>query len=1231
MCRAAATAGLWGTMQAGRSQPETRAGRPPASGWGLAALLAVLLPAAPAWATHGGTIEADDDFALRLNAEAYSDTGSDRDGIDHWVCPGGMSCQDDTGYRLKSGFIDAAWDQASASALAELRPAPDGGMAWYAGITATGQGTSSGTADIQIYDVVSIGVDPDHVGDPELAPGTEVNLYLVLDATSTLEGTPDPVLINSVAVSETHTRDDGSSYGTSRVLFVHEDATGTAHARKVVPLFPDKIGAHLLVEPTIIGTAATDLDQGHPEPWRAWIDAVFRVCSDRKGVVITGASGWESTCDIDADGLLDPWEALGVDADHDGTIDVPIDRLGADPFRKTVFVEADWMVAADHTHKPESLAPAIIAFGLAPVDNPPRPDGTETPPGIDLIVDLGQFGPDSGGEALAHEDVMNYSGTDGVSFYDIKADHFDPLRRPVFRYAVFGHHEVTGGGATGRAPIFGTDLYVTVGDPRDFNVEGHPGGDAVGYHWVETTTFMHELGHSLGLRHGGDENTHCKPNYPSIMNYAHQFPGLLRVQPGQADLLHQVRRTDYSREALPTLDEASADESAGTGTTDDTIVKFGPPDTNGEWGWTVGGGAIDWNRDGDTDDTVTTRDLNDVDSSCDHDGINSYDGHDDWAEVARRLDFTKSGYYKNGKDKDGTGTGGGAPVLPEELTIEQGLAFLIPGATVETDTDGDGFGDAEDNCPRTPNADQADADADGWGDACDGLALAVDPEPVVLGDEPTYAVTYTHPDAEPPLAGAALTLDGPDGAPAVEVDGVSQGTCVEADPVVCELGGVAPGAEVTLVVLADAQLPGAYTVTATLAADGVPDNRAEAPVTVIADANTAVLRLALSDDPDPVADGGTVTYTAVASNLGPAAATGVTLTVTLPDALTFTDAPGCTEANRVVTCDLGDIPAGGSVTVPVTATAAFVPGGAVLSAAVSATGPHVPDTAEEPTAVTAPPAPRIGFTGADQTASEEIALNFGEIKVGVTVERTVLIHNDGTLALTVGTIGGTDPVEAPFDLVSDDCSNATLDPGGSCALVLAFTPDAVGAAGEETMDIPSGDPDRPIVVGRLTGTGTAPDAPPQPPAPVYPENGATDVPTDLTLIWGQSADPEGADVTYSVTLCEDPALAGCTPRPVGKGLPGGGAALLVGMGGLAGLVSRRRLAAAALLAAGLALAAGCAGSSSDGGGAPVPGAGQAGQAVTGLKPGTTYYWQVTASDPGGNTASGPIRSFTTAP
>ena len=75
----------------------------------------------------------------------------------------------------------------------------------------------------------------------------------------------------------------------------------------------------------------------------------------------------------------------GVDTDNDGVIDINLPALGANPFRKDVFVQAGFLQAATHTHSP-----------AADFDQPDRhvlcqcagrnPDGTT---GIQLHVDVG--------------------------------------------------------------------------------------------------------------------------------------------------------------------------------------------------------------------------------------------------------------------------------------------------------------------------------------------------------------------------------------------------------------------------------------------------------------------------------------------------------------------------------------------------------------------------------------------------------------------------------------------------------------------------------------------------------------------------------------------------------------------------------------------------------------------------------------------------------------------------
>ena len=84
---------------------------------------------------------------------------------------------------------------------------------------------------------------------------------------------------------------------------------------------------------------------------------------------------------------------------------------------------------------------------------------------------------------------------------------------------------------------------------------------------------------------------------------------------------------------------------------------------------------------------------------------------------------------------------------------------------------------------------------------------------------------------------------------------------------------------------------------------------------------SADLGVTVTDTPDPVNAGDTVTYSIQISNAGPDDATNSVLTFTLPPGATFTSATPlqgtCSQAGGVVTCPLGTIATGGSTSVSV--------------------------------------------------------------------------------------------------------------------------------------------------------------------------------------------------------------------------------------------------------------------------------------------------------------------------
>jgi len=329
----------------------------------------------------------------------------------------------------------------------------------------------------------------------------------------------------------------------------------------------------------------------------------------------------------DADGICDSWESQSA---HPGTLSMPAgwyvdpvtnvasgiaytlscnpnavysgatgtqvnDPTGAtvcpSPTRKDVYVEIDYMTG----HMPSSAAinSVVAAFGIAPVRG--VPGGPLNGIALHVITD----------ERIAHTNLIAYD-TGTPSFLSLKTSYFGTsterasvapadvqklleAKRQFFHYAMFIHQDTNALSGSGYGDRPGNDIVISLGG----GFVGH-----VGSNDQQAGTLMHELGHNLGLDHGGNNADNCKPNYPSVMNYLFQFDkdngGYVPARP------LDFSRTTYAQIVQSALREDIVSMS-GSPARNSTIGGF-----DGSHPIPVGftptvnatGTKIDWNRNG---------------------------------------------------------------------------------------------------------------------------------------------------------------------------------------------------------------------------------------------------------------------------------------------------------------------------------------------------------------------------------------------------------------------------------------------------------------------------------------------------------------------------------------------------------------------------------------------------------------------------------------------------------
>jgi uncharacterized repeat protein (TIGR01451 family) len=222
------------------------------------------------------------------------------------------------------------------------------------------------------------------------------------------------------------------------------------------------------------------------------------------------------------------------------------------------------------------------------------------------------------------------------------------------------------------------------------------------------------------------------------------------------------------------------------------------------------------------------------------------------------------------------------------------------------------------------------------------IAKSASPNPVEPGGVVTYTLTVTNNG--PSTAQFITVTDVISGGSFGGVVGTSPGvtTSTSADSITFTVGSLNANSVITMVYTATAPSLGVMTNTAvvTSAVGDFGSDSNQAGVTVQVQASTTTLTVTKQQTytlgvGSTIRHYGLVTYTITVTNTGTATATSVIITDALPSsALSFASASGgCAHSGGVVTCTLGNLGPGQSVSVQIVAQATGTPGSLVTNSA----------------------------------------------------------------------------------------------------------------------------------------------------------------------------------------------------------------------------------------------------------------------------------------------------------
>jgi uncharacterized repeat protein (TIGR01451 family) len=286
------------------------------------------------------------------------------------------------------------------------------------------------------------------------------------------------------------------------------------------------------------------------------------------------------------------------------------------------------------------------------------------------------------------------------------------------------------------------------------------------------------------------------------------------------------------------------------------------------------------------------------------------------------------------------------------------------------------------------------------------------------GDDFTYTLTIRN--AGPSTAVDAVVTDSVPAGVRVRSVSSSRGSCTDTDPVVCRLGDVADGDEVTITIRATATDAGSPVNTAIVSSptpDPDPSNNQDSTrLTTNARANLAIAKTASAGS---VLVGESFTYALTVRNDGPSRAVNTVVTDRVPDGLRLdaaTSSQGTCSGAPTVVCQLGTLASGQEETIRLT----------VIARAAGTFNNTASVTSETPDG---DPSDNIDDARVEAATRADLSIaktaNARTVVAGGTVVYGLVVTNHGPHDAANVTV--TDPVPAGMRVVSAKPST------GSCA------------------------------------------------------------------------------------------------------------------------------------------------------------------------------------------------------